>query len=181
MWAMDTVDDGAARAIIRDLDGRELPLQSLWSERPAVVVFLRHFGCVFCREHAAEFHRQRDAIRAEGAELSFVGPGNRHFAKGFAEEFHLDEPVYVDTKREAYQALDLKRGMLRTLFSPATWRAGLRAMRAGFRQGRTQGDPWQLGGVLVVRPGGQVAYFHRSQSAGDHAPADDVVRALSAR
>ena len=52
---------------------------------------------------------------------------------------------------------------------------------AGFRQGRTQGDPWQLGGVLVVRPGGQVAYFHRSQNAGDHAPAGDVVRALSGR
>jgi hypothetical protein len=38
------VSSEAARAVIRDPEGRELELQSLWSERPVVLVFLRHFG-----------------------------------------------------------------------------------------------------------------------------------------
>lgn len=38
------VSSKAAGAIIRDLDGREIELQSLWAERPVVLVFLRHFG-----------------------------------------------------------------------------------------------------------------------------------------
>ena len=41
---MDQVSEAAARAVIRDLDGREHALAELWSDRPAVLVFLRHFG-----------------------------------------------------------------------------------------------------------------------------------------
>lgn len=41
---MSRVPDAAARAVIRDLDAREHELRSLWSERAAVLVFLRHFG-----------------------------------------------------------------------------------------------------------------------------------------
>lgn len=41
---MDRISDEAARAVIRDLDGQEHELQELWADRPAVLVFLRHFG-----------------------------------------------------------------------------------------------------------------------------------------
>ena len=38
------IADAAAQAVIRDLDDREHALAELWAERPAVLVFLRHFG-----------------------------------------------------------------------------------------------------------------------------------------
>ncbi|HEY7413514.1 MAG TPA: hypothetical protein VII13_22440 [Vicinamibacteria bacterium] len=38
------VPEEAAAAVVRDLAGEEHPLRALWSERPAVLVFLRHFG-----------------------------------------------------------------------------------------------------------------------------------------
>jgi hypothetical protein len=34
----------AARAKVRDLEGNEIDLGSLWAERSVVLVFLRHFG-----------------------------------------------------------------------------------------------------------------------------------------
>jgi hypothetical protein len=40
----DRVSEAAAQAIVRDLDGHEHELRELWAERPAVLVFLRHFG-----------------------------------------------------------------------------------------------------------------------------------------
>ena len=40
----EKVPADAAGAKLRDLDGNELDLQSLWAERPVVLVFLRHFG-----------------------------------------------------------------------------------------------------------------------------------------
>ena len=124
-----------------------------------------------------QLHRERDLIRAKGAELVFVGNGNRYFAQGFREELGLEAPLYVDTRRHAYRALEMKRGVFRTLFSPTAWKHMRRAFRSGFRQGRTRGDAWQLGGVLVVRPGGYVDFVHRSESAGDH---PDVAAVLSA-
>ncbi len=40
----DQVPNEAARARLLDLDGAEHVLSELWSERPVVLVLLRHFG-----------------------------------------------------------------------------------------------------------------------------------------
>ena len=125
-----------------------------------------------------QLHREAGRIHERGAELVFVGNGNRHFADGFRKDFAITTPIYVDTKREAYQALGMKRGIRSALASALAWRSGLRALKGGFRQGSTQGDAWQLGGVLVVLTGGRVAYLHRSADAGDHAPVADILAAL---
>ena len=176
---MAAIASEAAQAVIRDLDGNELPLARLWAEKPVVLAFVRHFGCLFCREQATELHREKDRIHAAGAELAIVGNGNRHFAQGFAKELGLTTPLYVDTERGAYKALGLKRSFT-SFLNLATLRNLVRALRSGFRQGRTQGDPWQLGGVLVVRPGGDVVFRHASDASGDHPPAESVLSALEA-
>jgi peroxiredoxin len=175
---MHQIPDEAARAVIRDLNGREHELRELWAERPAVLVFLRHFGCLFCREQAAELHAQRAEIRSRGAELVFIGNGNRHFAQGFKHDHGITSPLFVDTRRGSYRALGMRRGFLATLGSLASWRNMLRARRGGFRQGRTRGDAWQNGGVLVVEPGGRVAFSHLSREAGDHPPLAAVLARL---
>jgi hypothetical protein len=136
---------------------------------------------MFCREQAVQLHRERGRILERGATLAFVGNGNRNFARAFRDEFGIESPVYVDTERRAYEALGMKRGVLAAIGSFATVRAAARAARAGFRQGGVQGDAWQLGGVLVVRPGGGVLYRHLSSAAGDHPPLDDILSALGRR
>jgi hypothetical protein len=117
------------------------------------------------------------AIRARGAELIVVGNGRPEHAADFREAHDLRFPLFVDPELRAYAAAGLKRGILRTL-GPATICAGLRAFRSGFRQGWTQGDPWQEGGVFVIRPGGAVAFAHVSETAGDHPDPRDVIAAL---
>ena len=41
---MEFVKDDVAELPLMGLDGKEAQLGSLWAERPAVVVWLRHFG-----------------------------------------------------------------------------------------------------------------------------------------
>ena len=41
---MKQVSPEAAAATVLDLSGQPRALSTLWSERPAVLVFLRHFG-----------------------------------------------------------------------------------------------------------------------------------------
>ena len=54
----------------------------------------------------------------------------------------------------------------------------MRAFRAGFRQARTRGDPWQQGGVLVLDRLGRIAWRHVSETLGEHAEPADVIAAL---
>jgi hypothetical protein len=41
---MARIDDTLAAATVLSVDGTPHPLGTLWAERPAVLVFLRHFG-----------------------------------------------------------------------------------------------------------------------------------------
>jgi hypothetical protein len=41
---MDRVPEEIAALTVLDMEGRPVPLRSLWTDRPAVLVFLRHFG-----------------------------------------------------------------------------------------------------------------------------------------
>ncbi len=135
---------------------------------------------MFCREQAVQLHRELPRIRGGGAELHMIGNGNRHFAKGFRAEFGIASPVWIDTELASYRALHLKRGFFATLGNPSTLRNAARALRTGFRQGRTQGDALQLGGVYVVAPDARIRFEHRSRVAGDHPPLERVLAALGA-
>jgi hypothetical protein len=134
---------------------------------------------MFCREEAVQVHREITTIHERGAELVLIGNGNRHFAKAFADEFGITAPLYVDTRRDSYRALGMRRGLFATLGSLATFGHAKRALAGGFRQGATRGDAWQLGGVLVVAQGGEVLYRHLSRAAGDRTPVHEILAALA--
>lgn len=78
----------------------------------------------------------------------------------------------------AYRAAGLRRGVVATL-NLRTVTNALRAMKQGEHQGRTQGDPWQLGGAFVILPGGRLVYEQRSDAAGDHADPEAMLAALA--
>ena len=132
---------------------------------------------MFCKEQVAQLRRIADAVHAKGAELAVVGNGDLRFARRFASEAGLTTPLYVDTQREAYRGLGMRRDVASAL-NPAVLGNAWRALRDGFRQTSVLGDPWQMGGVLVVLPGGRVAYRYLSRAAGDHPAVAELLAAL---
>ncbi len=120
-----------------------------------------------------------ESIREHCAELVIVGNGNRGFAEQFRSDMELDGPLFVDPELRAYRAAGLRRGRVE-LLSPRMPLNALRSLRGGHRQTGVEGDPWQLGGVFVIRPGGELTYRQASREAGDHAPLSDILRALEA-
>lgn len=175
---MDRVTEDVASSTVLDLQGAEHPLAELWRERTGVLVFLRHFGCVFCQQQAVEVHRERPQLLSKGAELHLIGNGETAHAQAFARVLGLTCPLWTDPSLVTFRALQMKRGFRVSLGSPSTWLATVRAIRQGLRQGRTQGDAWQLGGVLVVRAGGELVYRHTSAFAGDHPPVGGLLAAI---
>ena len=132
-----------------------------------------------CRAQAAELRSRLSDIRSLGADLVIVGSGAPMFAHAFIEDEHLEGiTVLTDEKLAAYKLFDFRRSVLHTLFAPRRWNVAVRAFREGHRQHRTQGDAWQQGGVIVVRPGGELLYRYASREAGDHPPVDEVLAPL---
>jgi len=71
------------------LDGAPLTLRSLWTDRPAVLVFVRHFGCLFCKEQVADVLPEKAPLGATGPEIGIVGKGS----VGEARAVHARWPI----------------------------------------------------------------------------------------
>ena len=106
-----------------------------------------------------------------------VGNGSVDALGGFDSRYPEAVTFLTDPDLEAYNALSLVRGM-GSVASMALIKSGMRAWKKGFRQGRTQGDPLQQGGVFVITPGGDSLFEQRSQTAGDHADVQEVLDAV---
>ncbi len=115
--------------------------------------------------------------RSQGVEVVIIGNGNREFAEDFREEFEIEGRLLIDPDLHAYRAAGLRRGH-REIASPQLIGNAVRALRSGARQTAVLGDPWQLGGVLVFAPGGELRFQYISSAAGDHASPDDIEAAL---
>ena len=132
---------------------------------------------MFCREQVAQLRDALPDIRKAGAELVLVGNDSAQHARAFRKHHELDFPLLVDPELRAYRTAALRRGVLDT-FGLGTFSSALRALSRGARQGPTQGDPWQLGGAVVIAPGGELRFRHVSRHPGDHASVDAILRAL---
>jgi peroxiredoxin len=122
----------------------------------------------------------RDAlpqIRKRGAELVVVGNGRPEYAADFRDSEGLEFPLYTDPDLRSYAAAGLKRSVGSSINLNVIGH-GLRAFSTGKRQGATQGDPWQQGGVFVIAPRDRVDFSYVSAEAGDHPDIEDVLAAL---
>jgi peroxiredoxin len=175
----EAIPAALADCIVQDQEGADVRLGDVWKDKPTILAFVRHFGCVFCREQVTELNREKAKIEGAGGQLVVVGSGTPNFVRGFREQTGFEGQVLCDPSVSTYREAGMKRGFF-TVINPVVAARGLASMARGFRQGRVQGDPYQEGGVLVVRPPGELVYKQVSKSAGDHPPAAEVIAALSA-
>ena len=72
----------------------------------------------------------------------------------------------ADSERVVFDAFGVGRASLGQLLGPRVWIAAIKAMAAGFRQGKATGDVHQMPGMFLVREG-RVAWMHAYAHAGD--------------
>ena len=132
---------------------------------------------MFCREQVAQLRPFIPALHAQGAELWAVSSGATHFIQGFRETTGFDGPVLTDPTLASYKAAGLRRSGF-GVFNPRTAVDAARALGGGHRQGRMQGDAWQLGGVLAIAPDETVRFHFEASRAGELVPVDALMSAL---
>lgn len=168
-----------AKATVLDENGESVLIASLWQKQTAIFIFLRHFACIGCRSHAQDVWRDRAKYEGSGAKIYFIGNGEASAIHQFKEDLGIQEaPVYTDPGLVSFKAAGFKRGFL-TALGPRSIANGLKMFTKGDRQAaytKESGDLWQLGGIVVMRPDGRLAYHYISEAMGDFPPENDVVK-----
>ncbi|MCC7504067.1 MAG: AhpC/TSA family protein [Saprospiraceae bacterium] len=134
-------------------------LGELADTRPVLLVFLRHFGCSFCREAIDDIARRREKFESKGAEVVMVHMAKeRSVAEKFFKKYKLFPVHHIsDPQKRFYGAFGLGRGTPGQLFGLMNW---IRGFQAGVIEGHgfeyhneEIGDGFQMPGVFVLYKG----------------------------
>ncbi len=126
-----------------------------------------------------QLHRARSEFDRAGGNLVLIGQATPRDAAQFRRRQGIQLPVLADEHRVSYKAAGAKAGGVGDLFHPKVVAKGaMTAVREKTIQTRTVGDAGQLGGVLVIAPGGRVVWSHMANDAGDNASAEDILAAV---
>lgn len=147
---------------------RGATLGDLSVERPALVLFLRHSGCTFCRKALAELRHQRAEIEALGIRLAIVHMSQPMKATVQLQRYELqDVHRFSDPTCVLYRAFEVPRGSFRQLLGPCVWwRGALAALWEGHGLGALDGDGFRMSAMFLLREGRVVAE-HRAATAAD--------------
>lgn len=169
-----------AVSIISAADKSAYPLSRLWSNGPAILVFLRHAGCAFCREHVAQLREDRARFEAHAATIGLITLGQPGDTAAFCRERDLPDSFVClsDLERSAYAAYGLSRGSATELLSPRVVARGFQAILHGHLVGMPKGDPFQMPGIFIVDRDGDIRYAHRHRDAADNPPNAELFAVL---
>ncbi|MEM1126406.1 MAG: peroxiredoxin-like family protein [Bacteroidota bacterium] len=153
-------------------------LRDQLGETPTLLVFLRHFGCIFCREMVGDL-RKASTQQAAYPPVLFVYQGTPEQGRAFFEGLWPEARAIADLPRVLYDAFGLERGSVGQMFGPVVWACGVRAAAKGHFIGAPVGDPWVMPGLFLVE-GPTVRWHHDFAHAGDHPAFDTLPERLAA-
>ena len=145
-------------------------LLNLSQEHPLLVVFVRHFGCTFCREAMRDLGKLRQQIEGEkGLRLVLVHMSPARYAEGQLEKYGLAGIHQIsDPEQRLYRAMGLKRATFSQLFGWEMWKEGFRAgILEGLGVGRERGDGFQMPGYFILQSG-EIVEQYLPKNAADH-------------
>src|SRR4051812_14941380 len=123
------VRDGLAEQLAQTRTESGKSLLQLTEESPVLLIFLRHFGCAFCRQAISDIADVKGELQKRGVRPVFVHLGTPDRAKPFFEYYGIAEVERVsDPEAAVYRCPAFALGRkhpLWQLVTPAVWRSWL--------------------------------------------------------
>ena len=141
---------GEALAAIHTESGADL--LTLAEASPVLLVFLRHFGCSFCRHAISQVAEVSGELDARGVRPVFVHRGPPEIAKANFDYYGLNEVERVcDPEAAVYQHPVFSLARKSPLYHVSKLAVWLGWMKHGIGTGNSQGDIQQMPGVFFLK------------------------------
>ncbi|HWZ96249.1 MAG TPA: SelL-related redox protein [Candidatus Dormibacteraeota bacterium] len=126
-------------------------ISALSQTQPILLVFLRHFGCTFCREAVCEIEKIRPNIESLGTHLAFVHLSSEDRAQKFFAPHHFEDvPRFADPDGRLYEAFGLVRAKWHQYLNPRSIGRFFSAWSRGHMVGAPDGDIERMPGVFLI-------------------------------
>lgn len=142
--------------ILKETNTKEgVSLYDLSMEHPLLVVFLRHFGCIFCKEALKDLSKKKAQLEMKGIKLVFVHMADTETADEYFSQYDLDTFYSVsDPDCKVYSDFGLVKGNFGQLFGLTVMIRGVQANMNGNSFSLKQiGDGFQMPGIFLINEG----------------------------
>jgi hypothetical protein len=138
---------------VRAESGRSL--LDLVDQSPVLLIFLRHFGCSFCRQALDQISKIRDQIAARGTRPVFVHLGTPERAKLYFDYYNLSDVERIGNPDASLYQHPLF-GLGRTnpylhFFNPAVVKGWLKGALRKYGIGLIHEDAHQMPGIFFLK------------------------------
>lgn len=144
----------------------------LAKEQPVMLVFLRHFGCTFCKEALYNIKKYRTQIEEQGTKIILVNMQEESKCMKELAKFNLQDIEFIgDPESLLYKAFKLRRGTFSELYGLKVLMRGvyLRIAKAVKTTTSNGADVYQMPGIFVIYNGAIIKQFIH-ESAADNPP-----------
>jgi peroxiredoxin len=161
MASSDTEDVAAALGSIRTESGASL--LDLAEASPVLLVFLRHFGCSFCRKAISDVAELGPELARRGVRPVFVHMGTPDLAKNYFDYYGLSEVERVSDPEAAVYRLPMfavpRKSVLGQILNPVVWVGWLKGALFKHGIGMVRQDGQQMQGLFFLKRGKIVRRF----------------------
>jgi peroxiredoxin len=140
-------------------------LKQMSEAQPVLLVFLRHFGCNFCREAMSDISKMRPKIEANGTRIVLVHMSDDETANRYFKRYKIEGiDCIADPTLHLYKAFGLARGTFNQIFGLQSFLRGFKTIVLdGHGAGAVIGDGLQMPGVFTLFKGEvRDSYIHKN-------------------
>ena len=172
---MDTVSSDIFDQPVEGLHLSGGRLRDQFRGAPKLLVFLRHLGCMFCKEMVRDLRR---AVESAGRfpRPVFVFPAGLEQGRAFFDRHWPGASAIADPETALYKAFKIRRAQFGQMAGLPVWGCAVRAMVKGNTNhvNPALGDPWLMPGLFLLNHRGVVLWQHQFRHIGDHPKLDTL-------
>jgi peroxiredoxin len=174
------VGDKAPTATLYDVKGNAVNLADTWREKPVLLTFLRHFGCIHCRYMLLQLEKHNELVVKAGLNNVALALGLPKHAAHFGAKLAPSITCLTIESNDVHYLYGLKKAGIEQTLNPKMIAATIKSFAAGQVQGLATGDIAMLGGIFIVDRGGIIQYASANEFAGDYPLIPDIIAAYTA-
>ncbi len=139
-------------------------------DHPAVLIFLRYYGCPVCRMEMAKIKREIDLIRQKGVRVFVALQSSAAAIASLTNKEDWPFTIICDPQGKVFMLYGVHPGGIIKYLHPAGMLAAIKAVRQGFRHGKFEGKETQLPAAFAMTAEKVIQYVHYGENISDVPP-----------
>jgi len=161
-----------------DALGREFSLADYNGKKNVVLVFLRYAGCPLCQMALGAMKASYNEFESKDAVVAaFIqSPRERLAEAGDVSEFPFH--IIPDPEEHIYRIYGVGSTNILGLANPNVLIRGLKATAKGYKQGKMEGNLWQLPADFIVGKDGRLTLARIGKDVSDNLPVSELLSSI---